>query len=370
MATAAAGAAHRLRHLARDSSQLFSSYLKLSKYRLSGLVAFTAGVGYVLRHEPAEDDVSRRSDRFWRELSAVTAGTWLAGASANTLNQMYEIRSDALMARTRLRPLPSGRLGLAHAALFAAATGAAGVGLLASETNEVAAGLGAANIALYAGAYTPLKRLSPVNTWVGAVVGAIPPMLGWAAASDGCLTGERERGAWMLGNLLFLWQIPHFHALAVVARRDYAVGGLRMLAVSDPAANARWAGITAAALVPAGAGFAFSGVTTDAFAWENAALSWWMYRGARRLAENPASVAAARPLFKASILHLPAVMCLMVAHRRKWSEVEEERVRDKAWREGGGEVRVMQPWEMMAPFPFLPPVVACEMRKAPKGFEK
>ena len=101
-----------------------------------------------------------------------TAGTFLTALSANTLNQMYEIRSDALMGRTRARPLPAGRLSLMHAGLFAAATAGTGLGILSAKTNDTAAALGAANIALYAGVYTPLKPISVANTWVGAVVGA------------------------------------------------------------------------------------------------------------------------------------------------------------------------------------------------------
>lgn len=324
--------------------------LKLSKYRLSGLVALTAGAGYALR-----DDSPRPSAR---PLCAVTAGTWFTAACANTLNQLYEIRSDALMARTRLRPLPAARLRPAHAAVFAAATGVAGLALLATETNSTAAAIAAGNVALYAAVYTPLKPLSTVNTWVGAVVGALPPMLGWAAASDGRLTGERERGAWALGAMLFLWQIPHFHALAVVSRADYARGGLKMLAVTDPVRNAAWARVTAAAMVPVGAAFAATGVTSAVFAWEAAALGAWMYRGAVRMAAEPTAVAAARPPFKASIFHLPATLALMLAHRVPyvgWEEARREReVQMRRAREVAGEIRLHHPWETMAPFPFLP----------------
>lgn len=329
--------------------------LTLSKYRLSGLVALTAGTGYALR----DDHPSLRP----RPILAVTVGTWLTAASANTLNQLYEIRSDALMARTRLRPLPAARIRPPAAALFAAVTGAAGLALLAVETNGTAAAIAAANIALYAAVYTPLKPVSTINTWVGAVVGALPPMLGWAAASDGCLTGERERGAWALGATLFLWQIPHFHALAVVSRADYARGGLKMLAVTDPVRNAAWAKITAAAMIPLGVAFAATGVTSEAFTWEAAALGFWMYRGSVKMAANPTAVAAARPLFKASIFHLPLTLALMLAHHvpydenrqelRMQRELQLQRELERA-RAVRGEVRLHHPWEIMAPFPFLP----------------
>lgn len=339
--------------------------LKLSKYRLSGLVALTATSGYVMRAERTPDGAPANGrDVFLRETFVVTAGTFAAAAAANTLNQIYEIRSDALMARTRLRPLPAGRLSVVQAGAFAAAAALSGVGLLSYETNGTAAGLAAANIFLYAGLYTPLKAMSTVNTWVGAVVGALPPMLGWAAASGGDLTSPRERGAWVYGATLFLWQIPHFHALAVFSRADYAAGGLKMLAVSNPVANAMWARYTAAAMVPLGAAMASTDMTSDIFAVESAMLGAWMYRGATRMAASPTCSVAARSLFKTSILHLPITMGLMLAHRTSPVErhtahaayvARQQAVLDreeKRIRESG--LVFYHPWETLAPFPFLP----------------
>lgn len=329
--------------------------LKLSKYRLSALVALTATAGYALRHEDPPDTPTPPSI-YYRKLTAVTVGTWLTAACANTLNQIYERRTDALMTRTRLRPLPAARIPLAAAVAFAAATGLSGTAILASETNSTATGLAVANIALYAGVYTPLKRISTMNTWVGAVVGAIPPMLGWAAASNGSLSGERERGAWALGAYLFLWQIPHFHALAVVSRRDYAAAGLRMLAVADPVRNAMWARVTGAMVLPCGMLFVGAGVADPIFAWQAGVLGLWMYRGAVRMAGNPTSVEAARPLFKASIFHLPACLALLLANRVEYGREVPERVGiiGRGDRIECGEVRFHQPWEVIAPFPFLP----------------
>lgn len=332
-------------------AQLTRDLLKLSKHRLSALVAVTSGAGYALRYDDATLNSTspvKTSTHYWRQLFAVTTGTWLTAACANTLNQMYEIRSDALMARTKSRPLPAGRIGLAQAGFFALVTGCAGVGLLAKETNATAAGMAAANAALYAGVYTPLKAVSTVNTWIGAVVGAMPPMLGWAAASDGRLLGEREKGAWALGGLLFLWQIPHFHALAVVSRADYAAGGLKMLAVANPVRNALWARVTAGMMVPIGMAFVESGVASGAFGIEMALLGLWMYRGAGRLMVEPTSVKAARGLFKASIFHLPVALGLLMAHHVPYKKgVQERKMMDR-------EVRLYHPWEVMAPFPFLP----------------
>lgn len=348
-----------------------SDLLKLSKHRLSALVTFTAATGYICRAErrPAANSsqdsspdlqlhYEHQTDCFkgrvfsMRTLTATTIGTFLTAASANTLNQVYERFSDAFMTRTARRPLPSGRVGLASALAFAGATALGGLSLLHFETNPTATFLAASNIALYAGVYTPLKRFSTVNTWVGAVVGAIPPLLGWAAASDGHLLNRQERPAWLLASLLFLWQIPHFHALAVALRSDYARARLQMLGVSNPVANARWAAFTAALLVPTGFALYAEGVVNEAYAWQSALLSILMYSSATSLVANPTCPIAARALFRASIFHLPASLLLLLAQRNPYplncqstNTLASQRPR---------EVQVYQPWEVFAPFPFLP----------------
>lgn len=330
---------------------LVRDLLKLSKYRLSALVSFTSAVGYVARADPQQNPDLQQNHVYYRKLLSTTTGTWLAAACANTLNQIYEIRSDALMARTRLRPLPSGRIAVAHAACFAAATGLSGIALLAHETNRTTTALAAANVLLYSAVYTPLKAISTVNTWVGAVVGALPPIHGWAAASDGALLGDRERGAWALGSLLFLWQIPHFHALAVMSRADYAAGGLKMLAVTNPHANAQWAKWTALALLPIGGLFTITGVTSAMYGWESVLLGWWMYRGAVNMLAQPTSSTAARQLFRSSIWYLPMSMSLLMAHQVPYGFTVEQPTKHAA---NVRELRLQQPWEIMAPFPFLP----------------
>jgi len=279
------------RAIARDLKQL-------SKARLSLLVALTASTGYVVgdavvadQHDdgggrlPSSSPSPSRAE-WWRGLAATTAGTFLAAACANSLNQLYEARNDAAMNRTRLRPLPAGRLSPRAAALFALASGAAGVGLLWREAGDTAAALGAANVALYAGAYTPLKQVTVANTWVGAVVGAIPPLMGWAAAAarraelaaaDAADVAaapseqqqqqqqqpERPRlgaelahpGAWVLALGLFSWQMPHFMALAWLCREDYRAGGFRMLStLAPPPPPPPTAAVGSAAATAAGTG--------------------------------------------------------------------------------------------------------------------
>ncbi|CAL5331204.1 unnamed protein product [Camellia sinensis] len=194
-------------------------YWELSKARLSMLVVATSGTGYVLGSGNAIDYVG---------LCCTCAGTMMVAASANSLNQVFEINNDAKMKRTRQRPLPSGRITVPHAVSWASSVGAAGTALLACEANMLAAGLAASNLFLYAFVYTPLKQIHPVNTWVGAVVGAIPPLLGWVAAS-----GQVTLNGMILPAALYFWQIPHFMALAYLCRDDYAAGGFRMFSLAD-----------------------------------------------------------------------------------------------------------------------------------------
>jgi protoheme IX farnesyltransferase len=376
-ATSQTAAAHQprvtgARALARDLKQL-------SKARLSLLVALTASTGYVLGDAveggggdngdattPPPQNKTR--SEWWRGLAATTAGTWLAAASANALNQLYEVRNDAAMKRTCMRPLPAGRLTPAAAAAFALVSGAAGVGLLWRETNATTAGLGAANIVLYAGVYTPLKQVTVANTWVGAVVGAIPPLMGWAAAtgaeeasaadpSSSSWGAElRHPGAWVLALGLFSWQMPHFMALAWLCREDYRAGGFRMLSTLAPPSAAVVAGATATtttpspllaarelavgrrvaavalrhslALVPLGLAAAWLGLAepgwhSTALSAESAALAAAMTAASAAFYARP-DAATARRAFRASLAYLPLLMLGMVVHRRREDVVGAE----------------------------------------------
>ena len=148
-------------------------------------------------------------------------GTFLCSASANTFNQVFEVRND-VMGADDAPTASSGRCSRRHAAAFGVAAGLAGVLLLREKTNDLTARLGACNIGLYALCYTPLKQVHWLNTWVGAVVGAVPPLMGWAAARDAL-----EPQAMVLAAALYFWQMPHFMALAWMARDDYVRGPSR-----------------------------------------------------------------------------------------------------------------------------------------------
>ena len=180
------------------------------------------------------------------------------------------------------------------------------------KTNGLTASLGAANIALYAGVYTPLKQISVINTWVGAVVGAVPPLMGWAAASGGL-----DVGAAILAAGLYFWQMPHFMALAWLCRADYAAGGYRMLSLIDPSGKrvAACALRNCAYLLPLGALATYLGVTTPYFAYESAFITGGMLLTAAKFYSAP-SQGNARLLFRASLLHLPIFMIAFLLHRR------------------------------------------------------
>jgi protoheme IX farnesyltransferase len=178
-------------------------------------------------------------------LVSAVAGTALTACGASALNMVLERRTDALMERTRNRPIPAGRIQPAEAALFGAILSAGGLAWLALGTNLLAASLAVLTLATYLLVYTPMKFRSASNTLVGAVPGAVPPMIGWAAAGNGL-----DAGAWVLFGVLYLWQIPHFLSIAWLYREDYRRAGLVMLPGldRDGAAAGRHAALYAAAL--------------------------------------------------------------------------------------------------------------------------
>ncbi|KAK1401433.1 Heme O synthase [Heracleum sosnowskyi] len=277
-------------------------YWELSKARLSMLVVATSGAGYVLGSGGAIDYLG---------LSYTCAGTMMIAAAANSLNQIFEIKNDAKMKRTMRRPLPSGRITLPHAVMWASSVGAAGTALLAWKANMLAAGLGASNLVLYAFVYTPLKQIHPVNTWVGAVVGAIPPLLGWAAAS-----GSISLNGMILPAALYFWQIPHFMALAYLCREDYAAGGFRMFSLADPSGHrtALVALRNCLYLLPLGYLAYDWGITSGWFCLESTLLALAITGTAASFYVHR-TTETARRMFHASLLYLPVFMSGIMFHR-------------------------------------------------------
>lgn len=195
-------------------------FMTLTKPGITVMVAITAAVGFYVASQAGFD---------WRLFLHLTIGTLLSSAGASALNMLMERRLDALMDRTKGRPLPSGRMTPAEAAVFGGVLCAAGLAWLAVGVNLLTAGLSAATMVSYLALYTPLKTKSSVCTLVGAVPGALPPVMGWAAA-----TGSLDLGGWLLFLILFFWQLPHFLALAWMYREDYARAGFPMLPVEEP----------------------------------------------------------------------------------------------------------------------------------------
>lgn len=322
-------------HSAKSFRRQFSLYLSLSKPRLSMLVVLTAMSSYALY--PVPDFLSPTIGVDAPSLSPLTlafltTGTALCSASANTLNMLYEPDTDAKMSRTRNRPLVRGLLTQRKAIVFAILAAATGVGALYFGVNPTVAALGATNVVLYAGVYTPMKRLHWLNTWVGAIVGGIPPLMGWAAAAGESATdtgGFEELlltrdaiGGWLLAGLLFAWQFPHFMALSWSIREEYKIAGHKMLAWVNPARNGRVALRYSLAFFPICFGLCAVGVTEWSFAVTSLPINVWLTREAVRFWKHEGFHGSARGLFWASVWHLPVVMVFALAQKKgMWTRV-------------------------------------------------
>lgn len=244
-------------------------------------------------------------------LFATVIGTGLVAGGAAALNQISERDIDGLMNRTRRRPLPGGRMTLRDARVIAWASSLAGVGLLAVAANLLAAAIAALTLITYAWVYTPMKRTTSFSTVVGAVPGALPPMIGWAAARNAI-----DAPAWALFFIVFLWQLPHFLAIAWLYREDYARASLPMLPVVDPdgASTARQSLLYATALIPISllpAALRMAGpyYAVAAFALSVAFVAVGIRFAMSRTKPN------ARLLFLTSLLYLPGVWIAMMLDR-------------------------------------------------------
>jgi heme o synthase len=280
-----------------------ADFAELVKMRLSILTVATAMAGFALG-----------VDGPWTILllAATVAGTALSAAGAAALNQWRERDLDALMKRTAARPLPAGRLSAQDALAAGLVLSLAGVSCLAAFANFLAAGLAAGTILLYILVYTPLKRITSLNTIVGAIPGALPPLIGWTAAR-----GSIGAEGITLFAILFLWQMPHFLAIAWLYRQDYARAGFRMLSEGDDQgiATGRQAVLYALALL------LVSLLPSVFFGWSAVYFYGALLLGAgfTAMAGNFAcsggSVPAARGLFLASIVYLPLLLALVVLAR-------------------------------------------------------
>jgi protoheme IX farnesyltransferase len=303
--TAARAAVLRVATLRAQALPTFAQaadYAELVKPRITLLVLVTTLVGFMLG-SGGDLDLAR--------LAHAVLATALVAGGASALNQVLERDADARMRRTRHRPLPAGRLRPADALVFGVDTAAIGIVWLYVAVNRASALVALLTLASYVLAYTPLKRRTPWCTVVGAVPGALPPVIGWVAAR-----GELGAGAVALFAILFFWQLPHFYAIGWLYRDDYARAGFPIVPVvdRDGRATARHilgasAGLAAASLAPALIGMAGTAYAAGAAAFGLAFLGLGI-AFARSRAE-----AAARRLFVASLLALPAILVLLVIDR-------------------------------------------------------
>ncbi|KAK1585224.1 protoheme IX farnesyltransferase [Colletotrichum navitas] len=348
------------RQPAHSARRIFSTLLSLSKPRLSVLVVLTSMATYALYPVPGflSPAITESPSLSPLTLLFLTTGTALCSASANSLNMLYEPATDAKMSRTRNRPLVRGLLTKRAAVLFAVATAATGVGALYFGVNPTVAFLGGANIVIYAGMYTPMKAFSVANTWLGAVVGGIPPLMGWAAAAGETASGDgswRELllasdgssiGGWLMAGLLFAWQFPHFMALSWSIREEYKAAGLRMLAWTNPARNARVALRYSIAFIPLCVALCAAGVTEWSFAVTSLPVNLWLTREAVRFWKYEGHKGSARGLFWASVWQLPVVMVLALLQKkgmwgRVWDSIMGED--DDEWEDELDEMPVVVP---------------------------
>jgi protoheme IX farnesyltransferase len=238
-------------------------------------------------------------------------GTALVAAGTNALNQVAERDLDALMHRTRARPLPAGRLSPAAASLFAWLAGVTGIVYLALTVDSLTAALAAITLLSYVFVYTPLKRYSSTSTLIGAIPGALPIVGGWTAA-----TGSLAFEAWALFWIMFLWQLPHFLALGWLYREDYARARFKMLSSGDTDGRLTfvYASLYAAALVPVSLAPTLLGITGGFYFFGAALLStgFFVVSGA---AARDSSALNARRLFRSSLAYLPLLLLLMAVNR-------------------------------------------------------
>ena len=276
------------------------SYLSLFKPRIGLMVLIATAIGYLLggagRVIPAQ-------------LALLLLGTLLSCAGAACLNSYLERDLDARMPRTCLRPIPSGRVSPAHALAVGTLLCLAGTALLAWGVNLLTAFLALLTCFLYVLVYTPLKRVTWLNTCVGAIPGALPPMGGWAAA-----TGDLGLGAFALFLILYIWQHPHFYAIAWMYREDYAQGGFKMLPVVDTPDGQRTFRqilIFSIALIPVSVLPAMSGILGAPYV-VGACLGSALMFYAGLVASDSRTINDARKLLRCSLVFLPTLLVSIV----------------------------------------------------------
>ena len=277
-------------------------FVALAKPRLNLLVVASTLVGYAMAPGPPLSLLA---------ICGLLLGTGLVAGGASAFNQVLERDLDALMRRTRTRPLADQRLQPQEGLLFGTAITLAGLLMIVAASNLLAAGVALATLLSYAVVYTPLKRKTSFATVIGAIPGALPPIIGWAAVQ-----GELPAEPWILFGIMFLWQLPHFLAIAWMYRDDYARAGFAMLPVIEPdgRSTGRQAVVYAAALVPLSLAPSLVHMTGEIYFAAALGLGLVFLWLTLRFAQTR-SAADARRVFFASIVYLPVLWIVMIANK-------------------------------------------------------
>jgi heme o synthase len=283
-------------------SERASAYVALAKPDVTFLVVITTVAGFY---------IASRGPLDWALLAHTLVGTMLAAAGTATLNQYTEREADALMRRTAARPIPSGVISPTEAFWLGSSLVVFGVVYLSILSNVLAAALTLSTTVLYLGVYTPLKKITPLATFIGAFPGAIPPLIGWAAAR-----GSLSLGAWILFAILFFWQFPHFLAIAWMYREDYARAGIKMLPVVEPSGDRTFRQIlmTAAILVPISLLPSVIGITGIGYFFGATVLGMALLQVCF-WAERSRTNIRAKWLMHATVIHIPVLLALMILDR-------------------------------------------------------
>jgi protoheme IX farnesyltransferase len=284
-------------------------YIELTKPRITWLILMSTGIGYFF-------GLPAGSFRWmgwpsWLSLITTLVGTALIASGSAALNQWYERDSDLMMRRTKTRPIPGGRMLAKRALIFGWAIALAGFLILFFGVNYLSGLLGLITLICYLFVYTPMKQRSSLSTVVGALPGAMPPMIGYAAAS-----GALDSHAWALFAILFVWQFPHFLAIAWMYRDDYSRAGIRMLPVVEPDGKSTSRQIVgyASTLIPVSLFPTLLGMTGKIYVVGALILGcWFLYVGVRVAFDR--TVRRARQVLLASVIYLPLIYGLMVLDR-------------------------------------------------------
>ncbi len=292
--------------MSERAGSLPAAYWELTKPRLSLLSVLSALAGYFCSAPRQPTDL--------KVLAALALGTALAAGGCGAINMWWESDADAKMERTRHRPIPAGLIKPGAALLFGMLSLASGVLIVWNGANALAGALTAATAISYLFLYTPLKTMTSWCTLVGSLPGAIPPIIGTAAK-----LGHIDEMGWLLFALLFFWQVPHFMALAVLWREDYARGGFKVSTVQDPSGRsaALWALLFIIPMLFVAGAIAtiFFPNWTSPFVWVSFLAGAWFFKLTLDFAVPDRRAAVAKPLFFASILYLPVVLLTLTLNR-------------------------------------------------------